>query len=181
MRGNIIKILKLIFIILLCLGSLLVIFNFFIWFSKLNTNVIAAIITASIGFIGLMYSQISSKKREIFESHRAKKMEVYDIFFSMVEIFQDESLNKEEKLDDEFRNQYTKLTRGLSLWASPGVIKAYLEFRATAVEGSTSTEILKSVDKVYKEIRKDLGNSNLTLQSGDLIKLNLKDPKELSD
>jgi len=87
MRGNIIKILKLIFIILLCLGSLLVIFNFFIWFSKLNTNVIAAIITASIGFIGLMYSQISSKKREIFESHRAKKMEVYDIFFSMVEIF----------------------------------------------------------------------------------------------
>lgn len=48
-------------------------------FLSLNPNVIAALITASVGLIGLIYSQNRSQKREIFESHSEQKIEVYNI------------------------------------------------------------------------------------------------------
>ena len=73
--------------------------------------------------------------------------------------------------------KFVQLNRGLILWASPEVIKEYLNFRRIA--GQSSENILFAVDQVYQAIRKDLSNSNLTLEKGDLIRLNLKDPDEL--
>lgn len=147
-------------------------------FLSLNPNVIAALITASVGLIGLIYSQNRSQKREIFESHREQKIEVYNIFFNMVEKFQDQINHEDIDLDNDFKNEFKKLTRGLILWGSPAVIKAYIEFRNTATNSSTSSQVLSSVDKMYQAIRKDLGNSNFALKKFDLIRLNLSDTNE---
>lgn len=148
------------------------------WLKGINASVSAALITASLGLMGLWYAQWHSKSRDIAESHRSSKIEVYNLFFEIVEAFQ-YSNAEADNLSIDLKKKFQALNRGLILWASPEVIKAYLNFRNVTQNDSGSKNILLAVDKVYQAIRKDLSNSNLTLEKGDLIRLNLKDPNEL--
>lgn len=157
--------------------GLLAIYSAFQWVQSLNASVAAALVTASLGLIGLWYAQWQSKTRDIAESHRASKIEVYNVFFDLVEKFQTNEIADltEENIPEWLKSDYQKLNRGLLLWASPGVITAYLNFRTVAGGGG---DILKAADAMYREIRKDLGNSNSQLKPGDLIRIGLKDPNE---
>lgn len=150
------------------------------WFYSLDSSVAAALTTAALGLLGLWYAQWHSKNRDISESHRASKIEVYGTFFNIVEKFQagivaSDELT-EENLPDWIRDDFAKLNRGLILWASPGVITAWLNFRTISISGGS---VLVAMDQMYKAIRKDLGNSNFGLKEGDLIRIGLKDPNEL--
>ena len=71
---------------------------------------------------------------------------------------------------------FVSFTRDLIVWGSPGVIKAYENFRRGS---SSSSVVLFLVDDILREIRRDLGNSNWGIKKGDLIKLFSKDPEEL--
>jgi hypothetical protein len=153
------------------------------WVEGLNPNVSAALVTASIGLVGLWYAQWHTRTREIAESHRQTKIEVYNTFFDIVERFQDESaesiIEKKEDLSPELRRDFKRFHRGLIIWGSPGVIKAWLHFRKIA--GKKDAKVLVAVDQMFQAIRKDLGNSNFGLQSGDLLKSMLSDPESWRD
>lgn len=165
------------FLLALISGSLIYILYFLAnWLKTLNPSVGAALVTATLGLIGLWYAQWQSKSRDIAESHRASKIEVYNLFFEIVEAFQNEEIDT-NKLSNDYKKKFQQLNRGLILWASPEVIKAYLSF--STVASNDSKNILFTVDMVYQAIRKDLANSNFNLNKGDLIRLNLKDPEEL--
>jgi len=151
------------------------------WLGAQDSSVIAAFTTAVFGLSGLWYAQWHSKSRDIAENHRASKIKVYTIFFDLVEKFQAEEITDKEleegNLPEWLKEDFTKLNRGLILWASPNVITAWLSFRtASTSEGNT----LLAMDEMYKAIRKDLGNSNFGLKTGDLIRIGLKDPDELN-
>ena len=152
------------------------------WFKSLDPPIAGAIATAVIGLVGLWYAQWQSKSRDIAESHRPSKIEVYNTFFGIVERFQEEGgLSEAEAGIDPpewVKKEFIKLNRGLILWGSPGVISAWIKFRTAADSGEN---ILVAVDRMYQAIRSDLGNSNLGLKSGDLIKIGLKDPNEWKD
>ncbi|MGB7816524.1 MAG: hypothetical protein WBL28_09275 [Methylotenera sp.] len=176
-KQTIIGILVLIILAALCW----IIFNeVVIWFRTLDTSIAATLTTALFGLIGLWYAQWHSKSRDIAESHRASKIEVYSTFFDIVEKFQAQDVTQEElneeNLPDWLRNDFAKLNRGLILWASPNVISAWLKFRAVSSSGGN---IILAMDQMYKAIRKGLGNSNFGLNAGDLIRIGLKDPNEL--
>lgn len=79
-------------------------------------------------------------------------------------------------MPSELRDQFWLLNKGLIVWASPAVIKAWLHFRNVSGCGGN---ILIAMDNMLKAIRKDLGNSNLGLQIGDSVKVFLKEPSEL--
>ena len=147
------------------------------WFNTLNGTVAAACVTAIIGLVGLWYSQWQSKSRDIAESHRSSKIDVYNPFFDIVERFQrsQDKVDAEVIIDEAVKKEFTKLNRGLVLWASPEVIQAWLKFKITA---ASDGNVLVAIDQMYKAIRKDLGNSNFGLSPGDLIRLGLKDPNE---
>lgn len=149
------------------------------WIGSLNPNVSAAIITASVGLVGLWYAQWNSRTREISESHRESKIEVYNTFFNIVEKFQNgregADFQSREDVPEDIRKDFQKLNRGLIIWGSPSVIKAWLHFREVAGHGNMETLI--AVDKMYQAIRKDLGNSNFGLETGDLLKSTLSDPE----
>lgn len=149
------------------------------WIKELNPSVAGAVVTATLSLFGLLYVQWQSKSRDIAESHRKSKIEVYNILFDLIDKFQNNEIEYDEnnELPNEIKLKFRQLTRGLILWASPEVIKAYLEFRTGSV--SNQGNILFTVDTLYRAIRKDLSNSNSLLNKGDLIKLNLKDPNEL--
>lgn len=151
------------------------------WLRSLDSSVAAALTTAVLGLLGLWYAQWHSKSRDIAESHRTSKIEVYSIFFDIVEKFQNDQVKDSELADGNvpawLRKDLTRLNRGLILWASPDVITAWLNFRR--VTGSGGGSVLLAMDRMYKAIRKDLGNSNIGLKGGDLIRIGLKDPDEL--
>ncbi|MBY7900403.1 hypothetical protein KW459_05700 [Vibrio fluvialis] len=159
--------------------------NFFSWIKSLDKEVAAAGVTALIGFIGLLYVQWNSKAKEISDSHRPAKIEVYETFFDIVERFMsgeasEENLDPESKeFPQDLKDQFTKLSRGMIVWASPQVIKAWSEFRERASEPKTPVETLLAVDKVLQAIRADLGNSNFGLKRGDVVKLYISNPSEV--
>ena len=149
------------------------------WLRSLESTLAAAVVTAIVGLFGLWYAQWHSKSRDIAESHRSSKIEVYNHFFEIVEKFQDDKTRsydtREEDVSESLKRDFIKLNRGLILWASPSVITAWLRFRAASEKG---VNILIAVDGMYQAIRKDLGNSNVGLKTGDLIKITLRDPSE---
>ena len=134
------------------------------WLRSLDTPIVAALITAAIGLLGLWYAQWQSKSRDISESHRASKIAVYSTFFSIVEKFQSNEISSEELasklLPEALKNDITSLNRGLILWASPEVITAWLNFKVIASSGGN---VMLAMDKMYMAIRKDLGNKTFGL------------------
>jgi hypothetical protein len=141
----------------------------------LNPNVSAAIVAALAAVGGAIYNQRQTRSREIFESHRAQKIEVYSLYMDITDHVMkphQEGLSG-DPAPEALEELYRKFRRGILVWGSPDVIKVFLSFRVTQ-----GRQILQRADDMFREIRKDLGNSNLGLEQGDLIKLFLKDPAE---
>ena len=148
---------------------------------SLGANAAGAIIAALAGLVGVLYTQWQSKSRDIAESHRGEKIRVYTLFFDIVEDFmqrakEDPEPLQEAELSEEQLRRFAELTRGFIVWASPKVIRAWLEFRQRAAEGPG---VMLQIDDVLQAIRKDLGNSNFGLSRGDIVKLYLSNPEEL--
>lgn len=149
----------------------------------LDPNVITSIVAALTAFFGFLYNQKKAKERDIAEAHRPQKVELYKQFMDLIVDIQTRSL--EGKLDELQKDDIPKdlidkmiqFTRDLIVWGSPDMIKKWAKFRHAAAQASP--DILYDVDEMLQSIRSDLGNSNLRLKKGDLIKLFLSDPTEL--
>lgn len=158
----------------------------FDWAAELDKEVAATAIASLVGLFGILYAQWYSKSKEISDNHRPAKIEVYETFFDLVEHFmaseetEGKSLNPEDdSLSKDLKDQFTKLSRGIIVWASPQVIKAWGEFREQASANKTTKDSLLAVDKVLQAIRADLGNSNFGLGRGEVVKLYLSNPGEV--
>ena len=149
------------------------------WIKSVDAGVAAAIITAIAGILGLLYSQWQTKSKEISEGHRPQKIDLYNTFFDIIDYFmRNKRENKSEKgIPKALQKQFEKLNRGMIVWASPGVINAWLDFRRGSEDPNQNTLML--VDPILREIRKDLGNSNWGLNEGDIVRIYLKDVDEL--
>lgn len=169
-------------VLLLAVGvGVLALYYLSIWLRGLEPGVAAAVVTGAVGLFGLWYAQWATRSREIAESHRTAKIEVYNVFLDIVDHFNDHQTDNKSKgaqtISKPLKEQFRKLNRGMIIWGSPAVIKAWMDFRLTAGSNPGSKVILVKVDAMYQAIRKDLGNSNWGLQSGDLIKSTLSDPE----
>lgn len=163
-------------------GMAWLVWNIVRWVASLEPSYSGPTITAIVGFIGLIYAQWHSKSREIQQNHRPQKIEVYNGFFAILERFlknpkEQKALEEggEQSLPDDLRDQFWQLNKGLIVWASPVVIKSWLQFRKVTTTGGST---LLAMDNILKAIRKDLGNSNFGLQIGDSVKVFLRDPGE---
>lgn len=149
----------------------------------LNPNVAAAIIAGLTATAAAVYNQRQTRLREISESHRKQKVELYGKYMDIIDFTT--NLSKEDRLGEiaegsvpkELEDLFREIRRGFLVWASPDVIKAYEQFRLAGNAGG-GLVILRRADQVFRAIRKDLGNSNWGLKEGDLMKLFLKDPSE---
>ncbi|MED5388942.1 MAG: hypothetical protein VX793_08835 [Pseudomonadota bacterium] len=154
------------------------------WVSSLDKSVLGPLLAALVGLTGILVTQWSSKSREIAESHRESKVKVYDLFFDIIEMFlyesdRDEKVMVDGELSPVAKRLFAEFSRGLLIWGSPGVIEAWLSYKKITSNSPTTPEIMLSVDRMLKEIRKDLGNKNFGLHQGDLVRIYLKDPGEL--
>ena len=122
------------------------------------------------------------REREIDESHRQKKVEVYNGFIQLISSYvqgsnsenKKKTPNKQKTLDET-----EKFTNGILLWGGPEVISAYLNYR---VESEHGTErMLISIDRLLRALRSDIGLSNMGLDNHETIQVYLKDPNEINE
>lgn len=148
--------------------------------TQINASVGAAIIAGLAACIAAIINQRLTRKKDVEEKHRSQKIDVYNTFFDIVdEIFSHESQKlSSEELAHKLGDRFKKLSRGLIVWGSPQVIRAWHKFK----DGSDRPpiETLYAADELMKTIRVDLGNNNKDLLRGDLIALYLKSRDELS-
>lgn len=145
-------------------------------------SIIGAIATISGAIAAVIITQYQTKKREIEEAHREKKVEIYKKFLEAIQgVIARENKNitikglSEQELVDYLFCHKTEIL----LWGSPKVIKAQLQFEATTRSHGDTLLLLTAMDNIYRAIREDIGLSNKGLNKFDLIKLYLNDPDEL--
>jgi len=155
---------------------------------SLEANLAAAIIataaTVIVSVFGIVINQQQLKNREIAESHRPQKIELYMEFMNNI-IIKTLQLTKKEGTDflnnqdvkKEMESFFQQFTGDLIVWGSPKVIKAYTNFRNFGEQ----PQILLKLDDMLRAIRQDLGHSNRGIKKGDLICLFLSDPEKLKE
>jgi hypothetical protein len=155
----------------------------FLFLERANPSVSAAIVgamaTILVGVGGVLYTQAQTKKREIEEAHRPKKVEIYKDFLHMVSRMmanENPNISLEAPTEQELLDYLVGFQTDLMLWGSPTVINSFLNFRKISTSGGN---VLFAVDDLYKAIRDDIGLSNSGLNKHQLIKMHLKEPDEL--
>ena len=136
--------------------------------------------TAVFGLTATLYTQVSNRKREIDSAYRERKLEIYLQFLKTLEKLalatkpelggQPTDINK---LTVELMDIRTKAV----LWGSPKVLQSISQMSKMS-EGDTAT-MFKVMDNIQRNMRKDLGLSNMGLGDLFFVKLSLTDPKEL--
>lgn len=153
--------------------------------TKLQKEVVAALIgamaTVFVGIAAVIISQKQSKQRDIDESHRPKKVEIYTKFLDAVSglmVAQNENVSKKGMTEQELVDYLVEFKTELLLWGCPQVIKRQLEFEEVS---RSNGNIFTAVNNLYKAIREDIGLSNKGLNSHELVKMYLSDPGELDE
>lgn len=158
---------------------------FLSFFNQVNPTVVASLIATSGTILTAVFTvvvgQMVNKKKEIEEAHRVHKTEIYSKFidFTINFVFSQTREDREAISQQDLENYFIGFSKDLTLWASPEVIKAWLNFRNQTSE-TNHTSTLTNVDIIYQAMRKDLGNSNKGLSNGSLINLFLKEQLPIS-
>lgn len=164
-------------------GALCVfIVNVFRWFSGLESEIAASIITASavalISTGGLIISKQYEHKREIRREHNNKKVPVYEALINFSSKIQTaEKTGGKPPTEQETIKFFAEFTPKLIVWGSENVIRSYCEFRDTAIKGgdSPNADILFKYENLLLNIRKDLGHKNKGIKKGDILRLSIID------
>ena len=153
--------------------------NFFSFLAEIDktgaASIVAASGTAFAAVFTVVIGQSINKKREIADAHREYKIKLYSRFIDFTINWVFKQAKKKDPVDSdadqkELEDFFIEFSKELTLWASPGVIKAWSRFRNEAGK-ATGADTLGNVDEIYKEMRKDLGNSNFGLDRNSLISL----------
>lgn len=177
------------FILIALMGWGIIAFLRLYWRSvtSLEPNLASAIIAASatmiVAVLTVVIAKYYERKQEIENQQREKKIEVYEQFMEkwfdkLLVMSQNKDKSKNVLDDEEFVQFLSEFTRKLILWGSNSVVKKYSFFRQGSLapeQNSSPYAILYNFEQVLFEIRKDIGHSNQTLKSGDLLTLFIND------
>jgi len=158
------------------------VFEVFSWLATsikdVNPSVGAALIAGVATVISSVfiasYNSRKAKERVSFEAHREKKADIYNEFMSMViELMRNTKEGKEgdDVLPENIEEFFYNFTAKITVYGGPGVVKAYANWRAASANDETGTSSLLLVDKLFREMRTDLGESNKGIDANELLGL----------
>ena len=137
-----------------------------------------------IGIVGVMATIISSvwiasynarkaKEKVVYEAHREKKAEIYNEFMDTMITQLVKNMNDgksgDELLPDNLLEFLYKFTAQVIIYGSPAVINAFDKFKN--LPENDSPIILSIIDDLFREMRKDLGESNKDIEKNTLMGL----------
>ena len=139
------------------------------------------ILTATLGLTATLYTQYTSRKREVEAAHRERKIEIYLQFLNILEKLltsNNPDLDGEPIDSKTLAMELIKIRTKSVLWASPGVIKALSQIGSPQEESNSPIRTFRVLDELQREMRKDIGLSNASLGQDFFIKLYLKNEAE---
>jgi hypothetical protein len=141
---------------------------------------VVTLTTASLGLGATLYSQARTRRQEIESAFRERKIEIYlDFLNTLKEVFlaEKKELNPPKVKQSELVVKLIEVRTKAVLWGSTGVLQALSEF--SKVGENNPRAMLSVMDRLQREMRKDLGLSNSGLEEEFFIKLILRNPEEL--
>lgn len=164
-------------IAVLCYVSYLILTWLAAVFVKIDPGIGAAIVVGALTIISSVYvaSFNSRKAREqvAFEAQRGEKAQIYDEFVKMVvQVVKNTKAGKkgEDVLPGNIEEFFHEFTSKLIVYGGPGVVQAFAKWRSSASE-TQGTGQLMLIDKLLREMRSDLGESNKGLDDNELVGL----------
>ncbi len=137
------------------------------------------IFTASLGLAATLITQSKNRKREVEAALRERKIAIYLDFLEAVErlILASKPELKMAPIDEnELVVKLVKVRTKAVLWSSPGVLRALNNFGKLGMVEPLA--MLRAIEDVQREMRKDLGLSNLGLNADFFSKLILTSDSE---
>ena len=143
-----------------------------------NPSVGAALIAGAATVISSVYiasyNSRKAKERVAFEAHREKKSEVYSEFMDMViQLMRNTKEGKkgDDVLPDNIEEFFYNFTAKITVYGGPGVVKAFAEWRSASSQNDSGTKAMLLIDKLFREMRADLGESNKGIATNELMGL----------
>ncbi len=138
-----------------------------------NPNLAIALITGAttivVSTITVMVGRHYERRKEVEAHFRAKKLEMYGAFIE--EFFGLFDGSSPEKDLTPFLREWQKK---LVLKAGPSVLASYFEWRTKLKENSQSADSLFAMDKFFRALRADVGQSSRGLERGAFTHLILR-------
>ena len=89
-------------------------------------------------------------------------------FIDLIFDFIISSRNGKELTEREMLPKIILFKKTLLIWGAPNIIKSWNNFEIKSEEGLNSEEMLQEMEKILREIRKDLGHDDTQLKPGSL-------------
>jgi hypothetical protein len=150
---------------------------------EIYVPLVFTIMTAVIGLAAALITQARIRKRAIEEAHRDKKVALY---LSILQYIQTLMLSQKEEFkhlrmeESDLIKKMAEFKPELTLWASPQALQAFYAFTHPDTSKDGPMAILKMIDPLYKEMRKDIGLSNKGLDEYFFVRSMLSDPSEIA-
>ena len=153
--------------------------------SELKPNeyfpILLGMFTALLGLAGAITTQVIVRGRERESAHRAKKAEIYFDFIDLVGrsmLAQKEGMQSKSLTSDQLLEKMMNFKNECVLWGSEDVLIAIADFQVMAKSNPTSKDLLRSMDRLYRAMRKDIGLKNSRLKRDFFAKWPLRDASE---
>lgn len=149
-------------------------------FSKADANVQAAGVTGLVG-VGLFAGgRVFDTRLKNEERRREKMVPIYD---AMIDMFM-RSRHYGDEIPESMTEDFIRLQQEMLIWAPPKVVKQFVDWRYSTVEtdeNEIGPAVLLSWEKLMFAMRKDVGNGNAGLATGDLLRVIINDWDDFSD
>ena len=144
--------------------------------------IIVAMITGSVSIVGVVISSVISKvveyrynvKKYLYD----KREGAYEKFIEMVYTIMLDSKKEKHMTQEELQTMMSDFSKELTLWGSNKVVKKWLKYRRSSINGENDKILWQMEDMIY-EIRKDVGLGR-RLKKGDMLSVFINDIDDLS-
>ena len=145
--------------------------------------IVVAMITGAVSITGVVISSIVAKiveyKYNVKKYLYDKREEPYKQFVEMIYKIMEDSPKKdgEKMTEEEMTKMVSEFSIGLTLWGSNRVVKKWLKYRKSSLQGNNKDVLIQMEDIIY-EIRRDVGLGR-KLKRGDMLSFFINDIENL--
>ncbi|MBG0504952.1 hypothetical protein GBO30_06820 [Elizabethkingia anophelis] len=151
----------------------------FLNIDKINANLFVAIIGASVTFTGYFLTRYFERKKIVEIEIRNKKIPIYEEFFEFYFRIMFQEKNKKEITTEEIIDFFRSFNQKAIIWFPDEILKGYIDWKNNLIKFSNKDIELKDIilyqEEFMKKIRKDIGQSNKTLNNWDISSLYIND------
>lgn len=151
--------------------------------SKINPNIVVAIIAGTVTITGYFITRYFEKKKIVEQQIREQKLPAYEEFIDFLFSIFKQTKNNKQINDKKLEEFFWSMNKKSILWLSDKTLKSYVTWKKLIsnyadVEDKTEFDsliIMSSLENLLKDFRVDIGHKNKDIVDGDILSLFIND------